>query len=32
MKTFGKPSDAISWSKEKLLNHGYVVKTERWKE
>jgi hypothetical protein len=30
MKTFGKPSDAISWSKERLLNHGYVVKTERW--
>lgn len=30
MKTFGKPSDAISWSKERLLHHGYVVKTERW--
>jgi hypothetical protein len=30
MKTFSKPSDAIKWSKEKLLNHGYVVQTERW--
>lgn len=30
MKTFGKPSDAITWSKERLFNHGYVVKTERW--
>ncbi len=30
MKTFSKPSDAIKWAKEKLLNHGYVVQTERW--
>ena len=30
MKSFSKPSDAIKWAKEKLLNHGYVVQTERW--
>ena len=30
MKTFCKPSDAIKWSKVKLLNHGYGVQTERW--
>lgn len=30
MKTFSKPSDAIKWTKETLLNHGYVVQTERW--
>jgi hypothetical protein len=30
MKTFYKPSEAIKWSKERLYNHGYVVKTERW--
>ena len=30
MKTFLKPSDAINWSKEKLLNHGYSVRTEKW--
>ena len=30
MKTFSKPSDAIRWAKEKLINYGYVVETERW--
>ena len=30
MKTFYKPSEAIKWTKEKLIDHGYVVKTERW--
>lgn len=30
MKTFGKPSDAIQWSKERLINTGYLVKTEKW--
>lgn len=30
MKTFYKPSEAIEWSKERLYNHGYTVKTERW--
>ena len=30
MKTFSKPSDAIKWTKDKLFNHGYVVKTEKW--
>lgn len=30
MKTFYKLSEAIQWSKEKLLNYGYVVQTERW--
>lgn len=30
MKTFYKPSDAIKWTKEKLYNNGYVVKTEKW--
>jgi len=30
MKTFYKPSLAIEWTKDRLRNHGYVVKTERW--
>lgn len=30
MKTFSKPSDAITWTKERLLNQGYVVRTEKW--
>lgn len=30
MKTFYKPSEAIEWSKEKLYNYGYTVKTEKW--
>lgn len=30
MKTFGKISDAISWTKECLINYGKEVKTERW--
>jgi hypothetical protein len=30
MKTFYKPSEAISWAKNKLYDYGYVVKTERW--
>ena len=30
MKTFYKPSEAISWAKNKLYDHGYIVKTERW--
>jgi thymidylate synthase len=30
MKTFYKPSDAIKWTKERLSDSGYVVKTERW--
>jgi len=30
MRTFQKPSDAIKWSKERLYNNGYVVKTEKW--
>ena len=30
MKTFYKPSDAIKWTKERLRNYGYVVKTEKW--
>ncbi len=30
MKTFQKPSQAIKWAKEKLIDHGYVVQTERW--
>jgi hypothetical protein len=30
MKTFYKPSEAIRWTKERLYNHGYVVKTEKW--
>jgi hypothetical protein len=30
MKTFYKPSEAISWSKERLKDQGYIVKTERW--
>lgn len=30
MKTFFKPSEAISWSKERLKDQGYRVKTERW--
>ena len=30
MKTFQKPSQAIKWAKEKLIDYGYVVQTERW--
>jgi hypothetical protein len=30
MKTFYKPSEAIEWSKKRLYDYGYVVKTERW--
>ena len=30
MKTFYKMSEAIQWAKNKLLNYGYVVQTERW--
>lgn len=30
MKTFYKPSEAISWTKERLKDQGYVVQTERW--
>ena len=30
MKTFFKPSEAISWSKERLKDQGYMVKTEKW--
>lgn len=30
MKTFFKPSEAIDWSKQRLREQGYVVKTERW--
>ena len=30
MKTFYKPSLAIEWTKDRLRNRGYVVKTERW--
>jgi hypothetical protein len=30
MKTFSKPSEAIKWTKERLSNYGYVVKTEKW--
>lgn len=30
MKTFYKPSEAISWTKERLKDQGYIVKTERW--
>ena len=30
MKTFGRISDAISWTKECLRNYGRTVKTERW--
>lgn len=30
MKTFYKLSESITWAKEKLLNYGYVVQTERW--
>jgi len=30
LKTFQKPSQAIKWAKEKLIDHGYVVQTERW--
>lgn len=30
MKTFYKASQAIDWSKERLKDFGYRVKTERW--
>ena len=30
MKTFGRISDAIKWTKECLINYGKTVKTERW--
>ncbi len=30
MKTFYYPSHAIKWTKERLSDHGYVVKTEKW--
>jgi len=30
MKTFHKPSDAIKWTKECLINYGMIVKTEKW--
>lgn len=30
MKTFSKPSDAIAWSKNRLYEQGYTVKTEKW--
>ena len=30
MRTFQYPSDAIKWTKERLSDHGYVVKTEKW--
>jgi hypothetical protein len=30
MKTFYKMSEAIQWAKNKLLNYGYVVQTEKW--
>ena len=30
MKTFYKPSLAIEWTKDRLRNCGYVVRTERW--
>lgn len=30
MKTFYKPSEAIKWTKDRLKDSGYVVKTEKW--
>lgn len=30
MKTFYKLSEAISWSKNKLIDYGYIVETEKW--
>jgi hypothetical protein len=30
MKTFSKLSDSILWAKNKLIDYGYVVKTEKW--
>jgi hypothetical protein len=30
MRTFQKPSEAIKWTKERLSDCGYVVKTEKW--
>ena len=30
MRAFQYPSEAIKHTKECLINHGYVVKTERW--
>jgi hypothetical protein len=29
-KPFQKPSEAIAWTKQSMLDHGYVVKTEKW--
>jgi hypothetical protein len=30
MKTFYKPSESIKWTKDRLKDYGYVVKTEKW--
>lgn len=30
MKTFYKPSVAIKWTKDRLKDYGYTVKTEKW--
>ena len=30
MKTFQKPSDAIKWTKDSLINYGMTVQTEKW--
>jgi len=30
MKTFGRISDTIKWTKESLIDYGRTVKTERW--
>jgi hypothetical protein len=30
MKTFYKPSEAIKWTKSRLKDYGYIVKTEKW--
>lgn len=30
MRTFGKPSESITWTKQKLADHGSIVKTEKW--
>jgi hypothetical protein len=30
MKTFSHASEAIKWTKDRLYNYGYVVKTEKW--
>jgi len=29
-KSFQKPSEAIAWTKQSMLDQGYVVKTEKW--